>query len=129
LFFGGASLTVQAQQKTTDNSQTYTQEGVSVSFSVKGEPVAGKEATVQFKIVDTNSGRALSSLRPAAWIDRRIAASTDARQCRDKIQSFLQPSLNRRPEIDLNAYFILALNKEPNISVIDPLSGFGGSKL
>src|SRR6185295_4083928 len=88
------------------------------------------DATVQFEISDANSGRALNSLRPTAWIDRRNAGQiTDARQCREKIQSFLQPGFNRRPEIDLNAYFILALNREPNISVIDPLSGFGGSKL
>ncbi len=139
LLAGGASLTVHSQQKTTDTSQTFTQEGISVNFSIESavpgkdknrEPTAGKEATVRFKIVDTNSGRALSSLRPAAWIDRRAAGEiSSARQCRDKIQSFLQPSLSRRPEIDLNAYFILALNREPNISVIDPLSGFGGSKL
>jgi YVTN family beta-propeller protein len=121
---------VQSQQKTTDTSQTVTQAGISVSFNVESKPVAGREATVRFKIVDTNSGRALGSLRPAAWIDRRVGGQlTDAHQCREKIQSFLQPGFNRRPEIDLNAYFILALNREPNISVIDPLSGFGGSKL
>jgi YVTN family beta-propeller protein len=113
--------------------QTFTQEGVSVEFNVesaKGKVTAGTEATVRFKIVDTNSGKALSSLRPTAWIDHRAAGQiTDARQCREKIQSFLQPGFNRRPELDLNAYFILTLNREPNISVIDPLAGFGGSKL
>ncbi|HVF45622.1 MAG TPA: cytochrome D1 domain-containing protein, partial [Pyrinomonadaceae bacterium] len=31
--------------------------------------------------------------------------------------------------VDLNAYYLLALNQEANISVIDPLLGFGGSKL
>ncbi|HEU4834074.1 MAG TPA: cytochrome D1 domain-containing protein [Pyrinomonadaceae bacterium] len=129
LLAGGASLAVRSQQKPTDTSQTFTQEGVSVSFTVE-KPVAGHESTVRFKIVDTNSGKALSSLRPTAWIDRRHGGQlTDARQCREKIQSFLQPNFNRRPELDLNAYFILALNREPNISVIDPLSGFGGSKL
>lgn len=129
-----ASLNSHAQQK-PDTSQTFTQEGVSVDFSVesaagKGKVTAGTEATVRFKVVDVNSGRALSSLRPTAWIDHRAAGQiTDARQCREKIQSFLQPGFNRRPELDLNAYFILTLNREPNISVIDPLSGFGGSKL
>ena len=128
------SLNVHSQQK-PDTSQTFTQEGVSVDFSVesaagKGKAMAGTEATVRFKIVDVNSGRALGSLRPTAWIDRRAAGKiTDAHQCREKIQSFLQPGFNRRPELDLNAYFILTLNREPNISVIDPLSGFGGSKL
>jgi YVTN family beta-propeller protein len=120
-------------------SQTYTQDGISVTLNVepfaagnnkKGELLSGAEATVRFKIVDANTGRTLNSLRPTAWIDRREAGQiTDARQCREKIQSFLQPGFNRRPEIDLNSYFILALNQEANISVIDPLSGFGGSKL
>jgi YVTN family beta-propeller protein len=141
LLAGEASLNVHAQRKTnpTDTPQTFTQEGVSVDFSVetvapgkgkKGELVSGTEATVRFKIVDANSGRALTSLRPTAWIDRRDAGQTvDARQCREKIQAFLQPNFNRQPQINLNSYFILALNKEANISVIDPLSGFGGSKL
>lgn len=134
LLTGGPSLNVHAQQK-PDTSQTFTQEGVSVNFTVesaagKANVTAGTEATVRFKIVDVNGGRALSSLRPTAWIDRRAAGHiTDARQCREKIQSFLQPGFNRRPELDLNAYFIVTLNREPNISVIDPLSGFGGSKL
>jgi len=91
---------------------------------------------VRFKIVDANSDRALSNLRPAAWIDRRDAGQTnDARQCREKIQSFLQLGFicqlgfNRRPDVSLNSYFIVALNKEVNISVMDPLSGFGARKL
>lgn len=119
--------------------QTYTREGIAVAFSIepvsagKGKPaalLAGTEATVRFKIVETNTGKALTNLRPAAWIDQRQAGQApDARECREKVQSFLQPSFNKRPTIDLNAYFILALNHEANISVIDPLSGFGGSKL
>lgn len=119
--------------------QTYAREGISVEFSVApvspgegktAELLAGTEATVRFKVVDANTGKALGNLRPAAWIDQRNAEqSTDPRECREKIQSFLQASFNKRPTIDLNVYFILALNREPNISVIDPLSGFGGSKL
>jgi YVTN family beta-propeller protein len=134
-----ASGFAQAQDKGKATMQTYTQEGVSVEFSV--EPIsaergnttgllAGTEARVRFRIFDANGGKALSNLRPAAWIDRREAGrSTAARECREKIQAFLQPSFSKRPNLDLNAYFILALNHEPNISVIDPLSGFGGSKL
>ncbi|HEV8482257.1 MAG TPA: cytochrome D1 domain-containing protein, partial [Blastocatellia bacterium] len=119
--------------------QTYTREGVSVEFSIEPivsgkvrptELLADSEATVRFKVVDASGGKALGNLRPAAWIDRRDAVhSTDARECREKIQSFLQHSFNKRASISLNTYFILALNREPNISVIDPLSGFGGTKL
>ncbi|MGH8468520.1 MAG: cytochrome D1 [Gammaproteobacteria bacterium] len=119
--------------------QEYLREGVAVEFTI--EPVAagkqrapelleGTEATIRFKITDTNGGKAFSNLRPAAWIDRREAeGASDPSACREKVQSFLQPGFNRRPDIDLNAYFILVLNHEPNISVIDPLSGFAGTKL
>lgn len=130
--------TKNASEPAAPAPQTYNGDGISVEFSVEplpsrqgdhGEVLAGAEASVRFKIVETRGGKGLSNLRPAAWIDQRDRGQiTDARACREKIQSFLQPSFNKRP-IDLNAYFILALNHEPNISVIDPLSGFGGSKL
>lgn len=90
----------------------------------------GMEASVRFKMIDSNTGRPVTNMRPAAWIDlREESAAPDARQCRERIQSFLQASLTQRPDIDLNAYLIMALNQEPNISVIDPISSFGGSKL
>lgn len=135
----GQDQTPLAQTSVRTSSQApqiYTQEGISVEFSItpispaRRELVAGTEATVRFRIHDANGGKALSNLRPAVWIDRRGAEQIrPSRECREKIQSFLQPSFNRRPSIDLNSYFILSLNHEPNISVIDPLFGFGGSKL
>ena len=137
------SSQVYAQQESGGNQssapQRYTQGGVAVELSI--EPIAqgkggtaqlleGAEATVRLKISDTAAGKALSNLRPAAWIGLRgKAEAQDAKGCREKVQSFLQVSLGNRPDIDLNSYFILALNHEPNISVIDPLYGFGSSKL
>jgi len=131
---------VYAQQESSKQPrlpQRYTREGVTVELSI--EPVAreknselleGTEATVRLKITEASAGKALSNLRPAAWIDLRPSAkASDARECREKIQSFLQASFSKRPDIDLNAYFILTLNQEPNISVIDPLRSFGNSKL
>lgn len=117
--------------------QRFTREGVAVEFTVEpvtrgkgSELLEGTEATVRFKITDDNAGAALSNLRPAAWLDlRKQAKAPDAKECREKVQSFLQASFSDRPDIDLNTYFILTLNHEPNISVIDPLSGFGSTKL
>ena len=116
--------------------QVFSAEGVSIEFSVQPvrvsqtELMAGEEATVRFKISGTNGRVPLSNLRPVAWVDQRASKQTsDARSCREKVQAFLQSSFTKRPTLDLNAYFILALNNEANISVIDPLSGFGGSKL
>jgi YVTN family beta-propeller protein len=111
-----------------EKPQTFTAQGITIELTAT-PAVAGEEMKVQFKITDAN-GTALSSLRPVAWIDQRqIGLPMDARICREKVQAYLQPSFSSRPTLDLNAYFILALNNEANISVIDPLSGFGGSKL
>ncbi len=142
LFTVGLLLTtafarVWAQEtKTPSQAQTFTSEGISIEFSVQpvsssfAIPVAGEETTVRFKIAGTNGSVPLSNLRPVAWIDQRASKQpSSARECREKVQSFLQSSFTKRPTVDLNAYYILALNNEPNISVIDPLSGFGGSKL
>jgi YVTN family beta-propeller protein len=133
---------VYAQQSKTTASkpaatpQTFTAEGISIEFSVAPvrptvkESTAGEDATIQFKISGTNGRVPLSNLRPVAWVDQRSSEQvSDARTCREKVQSFLQSSFTKRPTVDLNAYFVLVLNNEPNISVIDPLGGFGGSKL
>ncbi|HEX8150538.1 MAG TPA: hypothetical protein VF591_25365 [Pyrinomonadaceae bacterium] len=144
-FFSAAASSIYAQAQrevarpgaAAPAPQVYTREGVSVEFGVepvaagaRKEPLAGTEATLRFKVTDANTGKPLGNLRPLAWLDQSAAGqSLDARACREKIQSFLQPGFNKRPTVDLNSYFILALNHEPNISVIDPLSGFGGSKL
>ncbi len=123
----------------TQTPQAVNDQGVSIEFRVTplGRKVkndsglmAGEDATASFTITGTNGSVPLSNLRPAVWIDQRPGKDpSDMAQCRDKIQAFLQSSLSKRPTLDLNSYFVLTLNEEPNISVIDPLSGFGGSKL
>jgi YVTN family beta-propeller protein len=136
------SFQVEAQQAGNDQSrapQRYTREGIAVDLTVEpivpgkggaNELLEGTEVTIRLKITDTNAGKGLSNLRPAAWLDfREKAAAQDEKGCREKVQSFLQASFSDRPDVDLNSYFILALNHEPNISVIDPLYGFGSSKL
>ena len=132
--FASVCIAQQSQAKPAATPQTFTAEGVSIEFSVQPaqstQLKAGEDATIRFKIAGTNGAVPLSNLRPVAWIDQRTTKDPPAaRECREKVQSFLQASFTKRPTLDLNAYFILALNNEANISVIDPLSGFGGSKL
>ncbi|HEV2801272.1 MAG TPA: cytochrome D1 domain-containing protein [Pyrinomonadaceae bacterium] len=116
--------------------QRITREGINIEFKIepgtRGEELQeGKEAVVTFSVKDTTTGQPVGKLRPAAWIDERArgTTSTDAKACREKVQSFLTAQLSQRPAIDLNSYYVLALNDEPNISVIDPLLGFGTTKL
>jgi DNA-binding beta-propeller fold protein YncE len=118
-------------------TQKIEREGVEVEFTIEpieepGKPsdlMEAKEATVRFTIKDKATKTPLSGVKPSVWLTQRGETDTDQKICREKVQSFLQGSLRSRPDVDLNAYYVLALNQEANISVIDPLLGFGTSKL
>jgi DNA-binding beta-propeller fold protein YncE len=112
-------------------------QGVEVEFSIAplggdtsqpGKLMEEQDALVRFRVTDAATRTPLAGARPSAWITQREGAA-DLKVCREKIQSFLQGTLRSRPDVDLNTYYVLALNQEPNISVIDPLLSFGGSKL
>jgi YVTN family beta-propeller protein len=112
------------------------QQGVAIEFTA--EPLAqnaesiraAEDVNVKFKVTDTTTGTPVKGLGLSAWISMREGnKQPEAAQCREKIQSYLTGSMRARPDVDLNSYYILALNKSADISVIDPLLGFGGSKL
>src|SRR5215204_363603 len=136
-----AAAPILAQEKNAAKPATAPQkierEGVEVEFTIEpieepGKPselMEAKEAIVRFKINDKATRTPLSGVKPSVWLTQRGESETDPKECREKVQSFLQGSLRSRPDVDLNTYFLLALNEESNISVIDPLLGFGSSKL
>lgn len=115
--------------------QKIVQEGIAIEFTVTPlngttTPLrAGENAIVKFKVTDTTTGTAMKGLNLSVWMSLRADKAADPHQCREKIASYVQGSLRARPEVDLNSYYVLALNKSPDISVIDPLLSFGGSKL
>ena len=104
-------------------TQKLDKDGITVEFLQPDSVVEGKDAQLRFAIRAAD-GTPLTGIRPAAWIDAKGSVS-----CRDKIQSFLGGTLRARPQVDLNTYYILTLDAEPSVAVIDPLVGFGGSKL
>jgi YVTN family beta-propeller protein len=123
---------------TPPGPQKFVTQGVEVEFTI--DPITagdkkpetlmeGQDARVRFRVTDAATKTPLAGVKPSAWLTQREGPNTDPQVCREKIQSYLQGSLRARPDVDLNSYYLLALNEEPNISVIDPLLGFGGSKL
>jgi YVTN family beta-propeller protein len=130
------SLTTARAQQT--KPQTIVKDGVEVEFTIDAPgsrsnstvPLAGQDAIFRFRIRDTETKTPLSGMRPAAWVAQRERPGPPGpAQCRGKVEAYLQGSLRARPDVDLNSYYLLALNEESTISVIDPLLGFGGSKL
>ncbi len=111
--------------------------GVSVAFDVT--PLASdvpterlradEHVSIQFRIQDANH-QPLSGLYPAAWIHPGSPEEDGAEDiCINKAKAFIGGSLLSRAELDLNVYYVLTLNQDATISVVDPLFGFGGSKL
>lgn len=132
-----------AKVKTTSSQSSGSRQkmvfqGVEVEFTIgalatndakTAHLMEGEDALLRFQVADAASKTPWSGAKPAVWIARREGGEPDPKLCREKIQSYLQGTLRTRPDVDLNAYYLLVLNQEPNISVIDPLLGFGGSKL
>jgi YVTN family beta-propeller protein len=117
-------------------AQKIVEQGIAIEFTIdplKARPaqlMAGEDAIVRFKVSDTTTGTPVKGLSLSVWMSLRGGEkATDLGQCRAKIASYMQGSMRARPDVDLNSYHILTLNESPDISVIDPLLSYGGSKL
>lgn len=118
-------------------------EGVSVEFTAEnflgvggrgGEIAAelfeGEFARLKFRISQADSTAAIPGLRPSVWMELRRADPTGkanpAPSCQERVRAYLSGALTSRPDINLNSYFILALNNDSSISVIDPMIDVAG---
>jgi hypothetical protein len=112
-----------------------TADGVEVEFTVenfigvggRGGEVAprlveGQHANLQFHVTDPETEQPLGGLNPAVWVD---FAATEV-ECSDRVQGYLTGMLDRRAAINLNSYFILTMNQDSTISVIDPMVDVAG---
>ncbi len=119
-------------------SERLEKEGIVVEFSI-GRPgnsgteqrplMEGDDVEVRFRLTDATSGLPLRGLSPAAWMDlgQTFPGKPEAQQeCKDRVALYLKGLVGIRPLIDLNSYYLLVLNRDPSISVIDPLVGMTG---
>ena len=130
--FSATATPAQDPPKSTTQTQKIVEQGIAIEFTA--EPLgqnaksirAAEDVNVKFKVTDTTTGTPVKGLGLSAWISMREGNKlTEPVQCREKIQSYLTGSMRARPDVDLNSYYLLALNKSADISVIDPLLGFG----
>ena len=121
----------------SENDNRLDAEGLSIEMSIEpvrpsagGKLREGEPVKVRFQITDSHTGAPISGVYPAAWMDRiphRVEEPLGS--CTEKVQSFIAGSLLSPPELDLNVYYVLSLNNDATISVVDPLFGFGTTKL
>lgn len=90
---------------------------------------AGDYVHVAFKILDAQTRQPLQGQFPGAWMDLSeswVGAQALNTTCKDRVGLYLQGLVGVRPLIDLNSYFVLVMNRDPSISVIDPITGITG---
>ncbi|MGE8145827.1 YncE family protein [Pseudomonas frederiksbergensis] len=119
----------------TWSGQQLARDGVVVDFKVQalaedGVLREGGFADVQFRVTDSNSGQPLSGVNPGAWLDPETLAADQAqgreKSCKSRVGVFLKSSIGARPMLDLNSYFLLVMNRDASVSVVDPSVSVGG---
>jgi YVTN family beta-propeller protein len=119
----------------TWSKNTLVRDGVTVAYELK--PLAGSGvlregefADVRFRITDSASGQPLSGVAPGAWLDPETIAADQAQgreqSCKSRVGVFLKSSIGARPLLDLNSYFLLVMNRDASVSVVDPSVSVGG---
>lgn len=109
-------------------------DGVVVAFEAR--PLEGKElmeghlAEVRFSITDERTGKPVAGGRPGAWMDIGAniqgKAGSEQKECKEKIGLYLKGAVGIRPLVDLNGYFLLVMNRDASVTVIDPMVSMGG---
>ncbi len=123
-----------AQAAAAEESNRITREGVVVDFSVTptsgtGKVIAADWADVTFRITDASTGEPVKGRYPAAWMDLGEAWEAKGSRpltCRQRVETYLKGIVGVRPMINLNDHFLLVLNRDASISVIDPAVGVTG---
>jgi len=121
----------------TTYSQTVIDEGIQVKFSLEHvdpdkDPMVftqNDNVLFRFEITDTLSKKAVAGAAPAAWMEPMAKSGDQVVECGKKITSFLSGTLFSRAELDLNVFYVLVMNDDASITVVDPLFSFGGSQL
>ena len=91
----------------------------------------GQDVRFEFTVVDTAGGSPLAKLYPSAWLVSRSdgAAPLSPKETVRIAATLLQGNLLTPSKVDLNVFYVVTLNHNETLSVVDPLFGFGGSKL
>jgi len=117
-------------------SGRFVKHGIVVEFearAVGGGDHALREgglAEVRFRLTEEASGAPVRGITPGAWMDigevLQGQPGSQQKSCKDKIALYLKGVVGIRPMIDLNSYYVVVMNREPSLSIIDPLVSMAG---
>jgi YVTN family beta-propeller protein len=122
----------------SERSDRYVRDGVAIEFSAKPAPgsagaelMEGELAELRFRLTDEATGQPLSGNTPGAWMDMGHVIQPQEggmpRSCREKISLYLRGVVGIRPMLDLNSYYVVVMDRDASLSVLDPLVSMGGA--
>jgi YVTN family beta-propeller protein len=113
----------------------YEHNGVAVDFTMTPggrvkSIMEGELADVRFRLTDPATGQPIRGSVPGAWMDMaQVIQGRGAEQksCKDKISLYLRGVVGIRPMVDLNSYYVVLLNNDASIAVVDPVVSMAGA--
>src|SRR2546423_1278679 len=118
--------------------QTIVENGIRVIFEAERVAADGRSESFQegdavrfrFTMTDSSGKAPIRGATTRAWLDlRREGDVPAAKAAETKASRFITGGIFGQADLDLNSFYVLALNNDASISVVDPLFGFGNTKL
>ena len=108
----------------------YTKDGLVIEFAASAADrngpalTEGDLAELRFSIREEATGKPVRGLAPGAWLDIgeviQGQPGSEQKSCKEKIALYLRGIVGIRPMVDLNSYYVVVMNREASLSVIDP---------
>lgn len=107
---------------------------VELSVANPGDPATplreGHAAQFTLSLRDETTGRPLSGVYPNIWmLPYRSAGADEPKRCTAAVASLLTGGLTSPATLDLNVFYVVTLNSDGTINVVDPHFNFGGTQL
>jgi DNA-binding beta-propeller fold protein YncE len=113
-----------------------TDRGINVELSVRSAAQAAsplreaEPAHFTVTLSDETTGTKLAGVYPNVWMVRHAPIGADeSKRCSAAVASLLTGGFGNPAALDLNIYYVVALNTDGSITVVDPHFSYGGTQL
>lgn len=98
-----------------------------IDDAAPAKPQAGQFVRLRVKAERLADHRPLDNWNLGVWLDSEISPLSGAVPvCSQRVARFLSGNLLNRPLLDLTGYFVLTLDRDGGVSVLDPSVSFAG---
>ncbi|HEY6350694.1 MAG TPA: YncE family protein [Candidatus Angelobacter sp.] len=128
LINGGPQVSDRFRYQATDHGIAVEADISPVDNTTSGALHEDDDVTIKFRLSYADGNHPVRGVFVRAWM--QATSPSDSQSCTATVSHLLNSETSRkRAELDLNSYYVLALNADATITVVDPLFGYGGTKL